>query len=223
MDVAQSWTWDPVPGYQPDLHRVTPYDLTCAPLCRAVTVDRGRILQDQTTAFLVGRNREVLQSHSLWLQGVVDAAAASVAGFHRDFAIEAHKIPDFPQIPPPESTMFESPAWPATITLAPLTKSGKLAKFPLTVALLVFSDVLVRPDGFFVRVMQQRHVPGDEVVARIGYLASGVVGKASIHCWRKSTRWSVECVTKDGQIVIARIERGDPAGNVTRFYDYNAG
>jgi len=218
-EIEESWDMGPAPGYDAALHGQLPFALEHVPCKRTIVSESGCLLGDTTTAYVTGQNRAILMEHVGSLQSIVDEAAQRTKGFHRNFRLSPDLIPDLPAIPPRRESM-EIPALPATIKLASATKTGRAPKYPLSLSVSIDQDVVVRPDGSFVRVISGDDAACDSSIVHLGYFADGSVGKASVHCWRRNRRWSVDCVTQDDCLAIARIELGKADGSTERFFDY---
>lgn len=215
----ESWAMGAMPGYDPATHGALPFSLDRVPLLHARMTENGRLVSDMTTAYVAGPNREILIQHACSLQTMLERAAQLAGGFHRGFVFDPNRIPDLPVVPP-RVEASEILAHPATLSIAPLTKTGKVPKFPLSASFSIAPDVVVRPDGLFVHVVGSGGDKGDSAIVHLGYMSDGTVGKASIHCWRSSTRWSVDCVMQNGGLMVARVERGKADGSTERRYDY---
>lgn len=215
----ESWSVGAAPGYLPEIHGGLPFCFESVPLLRIRTSESGQTLDDMTIAYVAGSNRDVLMRHASEMQPLLKQAAKLAGGFHRNFVIEPHRIPDLPVVPPVVDDM-QFLVRPAKMVLAPLTKTGRVPKFPLSISFSTDPDTLVRHDGTFVRALGSEEVKGDSLIAHLGYLSDGSLGKASLHCWRGRTRWSVDCVLRDGSLNVARVTRGKADGTEERRYDY---
>jgi len=149
------------------------------------------------------------------------SARAVAPGFHPGFRVEVERIPDLLTLPPRELTPYESEAMLATLSITPRTGTGKVPKFPLVAAFIIDGDTVLA-DNRYVRPLTIKPPQVDGCSGTISYLASGEIGKASLHCWRRHVRWSLDCLIESGSLVIARVERGDQRG-ATRVYDHKAG
>lgn len=217
-----SWRQGTVPGFEAEIHAVLPYSLDEVPLMRVVSRSPEFGLHEHETAIVTGHNLEVLRHHVVFLQYFVDSAERMIPGFHPGFRLEANRLGFSDRFPPRKAGDQEVSVSLPTMMIEGRTPTGRVPKHTLAVSFVLEGDAVLR-DGRMVHPVRPGNHTVDTAVGYIHYLADGKLGKASLHLWRGYIRWSVECVTQRGGIVIARIERQSlDDERPTRYYDYKA-